>query len=179
MATIPPWSLPPSPLPRYARPGGYSMTGAAANPYAPKPGPLGQLLGWGDNPIYQSLRPLMQDVGYGLLSGQSFQDGLAKGIERNGQMEPWRQQQAVLASQFQTDYATKDSTARNILQLGDAYKDIADAVSNGAMNPKEGWNEAFKRQSDARAKSELDSRNKANAQFLRTRRCSSSSSTGP
>lgn len=214
---------PPVPLPRYARPGGYSVTSAAANPFAPtldmagadaagtrgpssllellmqtigqdqtsreidnrtrtaiqggdplapppvdtvnpyepSGGMVGAVLGE-DNPVSQWVgdnRNLLQGFGAALLSdGMDFSR-----VPMYAALDTEQRQKAA-------DWTAAESGKRKLLDVlsnyGDGYADIADALSSGVIDAREGYNLMFKRQAELRGQAEAEAKNRQYAQFI-------------
>lgn len=136
------------------------------NPYAPKPGLLGllvpQLAG---NDVYQGLRPVLNDIGAGLTQGNSWSSGLAGAGQMLARNAPIRAEQQANAANWSTEQQAKETTARNIMNMG--YQDVADAVMSGAVDPKSGMNLAFQRKMTTQQEEAQAKANAANAQFLK------------
>lgn len=168
MAAPSPALAPPTPLPRYMRPGGYEPG------YTGSPGPFGD-----NRPILNNIasflkKPavgnLLSDIGYGLSQGQNFSQGLALAAQRGTQMEPYRDQQAEAKRLLDEAVKKRDATARAVYQMGGGndptYQQLADAISSGAIDIGAGVNSALQYSQRAKTKAEDLKKAAANAEFI-------------
>ena len=193
-----PLLIPPTPLDRSARPGGYSIedkrqanallfdgllklatkkpdqpqtpqgsapgsalweAGMEQNPYAPRPGMLGAILG-NDNPISQwtaDNRNFLRGVGSALLTpSMDFSQ-----VPMYSALDDERRTKSA-------EWTTADASKRQMIKTltGYGYTDIAEGLASGALDPKTAWNEMFRRHATEAQEAKVAIRNKANAAFI-------------
>ncbi len=159
----PPLPLGPRPLPRYARPGGYSPR-YTGDPHTGG-GPIGNMFGWNGNPVYEAFKKpevadLFRQVGIGLLREPNFGDGLAYGLERSSANLPGIRDESRKAEM-------RDRYARTLLGMGDEFRPLADAVSQGVVEPADAWNQAYQYQAESRQRAILEAQNRGNATMIK------------
>lgn len=131
------------------------------NPYEPSGGMVSAVLGQ-DNPVSQWVgnnRNLLRGFGSALLSdGMDFSQ-----VPMYAALDDERRQKSA-------EWTSAEGGKRKLLDVlsnyGDGYADIAEALSSGVIDAREGYNLMFKRQTELRAEAEADAKNKQYAQFI-------------
>lgn len=107
---------------------------------------IGEMLGWGGNPLYQTLglnRNALMQFGAGLASGQDFGQGVANGLyglSRGAQVD---QQAAMDAEAKAQEQQSKNATLEWLRSNG--YNDLLAGVESGGLDIGTAWGEALKR----------------------------------
>lgn len=209
----------PFPLPRTARPGGYSLTPGSASPMPQTPslldllsgaltangnrptdpvlgsapgtpqeytarldpltptvdpsgkagaldphqggGLLANIFGWNGNPLYEGIKGsgILEDLAYGLSSGKNLNEGFQLATQRTAEMAPERRIEAQ-ANQ------SRQRLLKVLQNYGDGYADIADGLSSGVIDARDGYNLMFKRKAELTAQAEAEAKNSQYAQFI-------------
>lgn len=111
---------------------------------------IGSVFGWTGSPIYQGLadnRNALMNFGAGLASGNSWSDGLSRGIgavpQGAAQDDAWAQVQAEKAKQQETLNQTTEWLRAN------GQDALYQAVQSGAMDPGQAFQMAISQQQSA------------------------------
>lgn len=131
---------------------------ASTNPYAPRTGLLGLLLGE-NNPAARwaaDNRSWLSTVGSGIANGLQMGD-----LGQASANDDLRRRNALDWSKTE---AMRSGLAKSLSQRG--FTDLADALAGGYIDANEAFRQSLKLQADQQAQAQEDARNKGNAQFL-------------
>ena len=145
-------SVPSVPMPRQG--------GVGQMPTTQRPQRIGQMLGWGDNPLYQAFDSNRNAL---IMSGMAMLDGdmtdayraYAQGSMLDNQ-EAERKRQGEMATRY----------AELLRGWGPEYEQFASGIETGAFEPGQGYLSALEYQQDLKTQAAQQQQLAGNAQFL-------------
>lgn len=107
--------------------------------------PLSGPIGTGVKSFVGQQRPFFQDLGYGLMKGKNWQEGMEEAAKRSETMAPLRSREAERMGEIQQQQEQRNQTLE---WLSQNHPDLAQMVNSG-MPVGDAWGQALKRMQQA------------------------------